>query len=341
MNKLFVDTNAFEKIGYNFSEKNLIIKTLIQNVRDKKYEYYSLSVIDGEISSHLNQRGDQEYKLISNRKWIKKYISDEKIREHCYKDLVDYNNFKINISAKKCDISSVNSEEIFKKYFKVEYPFENRKEKRKEFPDAFIVSYVNSIEISNNEEIYFVTNDKGIKNALKEEIEVFDDLNEFLAKINNASPDVINKIKDCINNKLKDIQEELLNKIELKSIDLNYENLQLDNLVIQKITDIDIISHKDKQFFVNCKCDFLILDGEFICEDYTKSYSSMDDIDFFVLNRLLISDYEFSIIVSETEEDYKIEFQEKYVFPITYELMQEISLCNYYDYDGEDEWAQD
>ena len=121
MNRLFIDTNVFENIGYNFDLKNPIIKSLIRNAKSGEYKYYSLSVIDNEIVNHITDRCSKEYNNVRKIKWIKKYLDDEKIKENCYKDLNDYNQFKKRINSLACDVSSINPEIIFEKYFKVEY----------------------------------------------------------------------------------------------------------------------------------------------------------------------------------------------------------------------------
>lgn len=169
MNKLFIDTNAFDRIGLNFDEKNPIIYLLIKNVNDKMYEYHSLSVIDNEVISHIKEKCLDAYNKLNRFKWLKKYISEDELKTNCYKDLTDYNQFKEKISAIKCDVSKINPEDIFDKYFKVEYPFA-KGDKRKEFPDAFISTYVNNLKCPTTEKIYFVSNDNTLKKSLNNNI---------------------------------------------------------------------------------------------------------------------------------------------------------------------------
>ena len=112
MNKLFVDTNAFESIGFNFDLKNPIIKALMRNAKSGEYIYYNLSVIDNEVTNHIKDRCLKEYSKVKKIKWLKSYLKDNDIKDNCFKDLTDYEKFKNNIAAISCNVSSINPEDI-------------------------------------------------------------------------------------------------------------------------------------------------------------------------------------------------------------------------------------
>ena len=110
MNKLFIDTNIFESKGFNFDQKNILIKLLIENAKNKNYEYYNLSVIDKEIISHITDRcSSRKKELFGKFKWIKNYVKEtervianlEEIKENCRKKII--NGFTLNAMAKKFD----------------------------------------------------------------------------------------------------------------------------------------------------------------------------------------------------------------------------------------------
>ena len=179
MKKLFVDTNAFEKEGYIFNDRNPVTNTIIKNVNNSEYEFCIISVIDNEIISHIKKRCDEEYQQLAKRKWLKAYISEEDLKYNCNKNLIDYEQFKNKVSAKYYDVSNIDPEIIFKKYFNIEYPFENNSKKRKEFPDAFISECINRLVQNSEDEIYFVTSDNGLKLSMDSRIMCYNDLKSF------------------------------------------------------------------------------------------------------------------------------------------------------------------
>ena len=346
MNKLFVDTNVFESMGFNFDIKNPIIAVMLKNAKDKEFEYYSLSVIDGEVLAHLNDRGLKEYNYLKKVKWLKKFLSDQEIKDNCYKDLIDYQQFKDNIAAIHCDLSKINPEKIFKKYFNLEYPFEKADKKRYEFPDAFIAEFINGVPIKDDEKIYVVTNDQGLKLSLNSNIYVYDSLELFLADINNIKPKKYKAIEKFILTNTELIQNKMYDNKNVKYNDLEDEEIDVDDIKIQNIIDIKVIGSKDDTYYVSCKCDVLKLQGCFSCLDYYNSYAP-NDCDFYAIQEyikaeeLIINNYEFIIeIVDSDNDNYLIKFQDEYDIEIDYKLIA-VADCERYNYDGEDSFTQD
>ncbi|MBR2708499.1 MAG: DUF4935 domain-containing protein [Bacilli bacterium] len=351
MNKLFIDTNAFHKIGYNFDQKNLIISTLLKNIKDGKYKYYNLSVIDNEIISHLKQRGKNNENEIKKIKWLKNYLSKEEIENNCYKDLKDYVEFKKKANAIDCGISEINPENIFNKYFKSEYPFENKKDKKSEFPDAFIAEYVNNMNIKNNDIIYFITDDIGLNKALNEKILVYEDLPSFLSETNNIDPYKFKEIEKYLKENIDTIQQNIFKKMNLQYSGLEEEKINVNKVKIQNIIDVKVIKSEKKRYYISCTCDFLILSGEFICLDYYRSYRQTDvdnayfDPVYILLNELPIDYYEFLICVEEKDGKYILRFLKKYDIRFNYKDMEKADIDNiiaenedYNHYNGEDFW---
>ena len=341
MNKLFVDTSAFQQKGLNFDIRNPIISTIIKNVENGKYEFCNLSVIDNEIISHLGKRCLEEYKSVQKRKWIKNYISDEEIKNNCYKDLTDYTNFKKRISAILCDVSIINPEKIFSKYFKIEYPFENNKDKRKEFPDAFISEYINLLSQSTDECVYFVSSDDGLRKSINEKVKCYDDLESFLSDINKVSSKIFESIEEYILNNYYLIQKNLFERFTFEIEDLNDEKLEIENIEI-KITDIKVIDKENDTYYVSCTCNSLDLFGDFIFLEPKYNLNAFGEIidfepDFLELHYLTKKNYEFIIKVNELEDNnFSLEFLDKYIIKLSNETIEDSI-----DYDAEGNWDQD
>lgn len=341
MNKLFIDTNIFEKSRFNFTDDNPVIFLLIKNIKQGEYEYYNLSIFDKEIIKHISEECSKEFLELRKRTWLFNYIDEDTMKKKCYKKLTDYEQFKKDVKAVDCDVSAVNPEDVFQKYFNVEYPFENKDDKKSEFPDAFASAYVNNIMVNNNEKTYFVTNDNGLRKSFKEEIITYNSIEEFLSEFNNVLPYQYKKIQTFIYDNIDSIAKELRKKIFLDSFLEDFE-FELDDIKINNISDINIIGMDgDNKYFVNCKCDELVLTGDFSCLDYSNSYLP-NDCDYYIVQKyvrasmLSIHNYEFMIEINVEDDSFYFSYLEHYYVTVTYKDMLEAE-CECFDYDGEDD----
>ena len=227
MNKLFIDTNIFESKGFNFDQKNILIKLLIENAKNKNYEYYNLSVIDKEIISHITDRcSSRKKEHFGKFKWIKNYVKEKDIDANCYKELIDYENFKKNIFAIDCSLEKVNPENVFKKYFEVELPFELKKEKKSEFPDAFISEYLNDLSRKDDDKIYFISNDEGLVKSLDRPIITFKNITSFFSEINGDDSEKIKQFaREVVTAKLNEISSHVLGLGEFNTVGLEDEEI--------------------------------------------------------------------------------------------------------------------
>ena len=65
---IFIDTNVFEKMGYNFDKRNDILKKYTKIVNTKRYENVIVTVIDNEIKEHINKKIEENlFKIIKQR----------------------------------------------------------------------------------------------------------------------------------------------------------------------------------------------------------------------------------------------------------------------------------
>lgn len=350
MNKLFIDTNIFESKGFNFDPRNILIKLLIDN-SNNNYEYCNLSIIDNEIISHINERCSLNKKNLNSKyKWIKEYIDERTVYENCYKDLIDYNKFKKDISAIDCYVEKVNPENVFKKYFKTELPFELKKEKKNGFPDAFISEYLNNLSRQVDDKIYFISNDEGLAKSLDKTIVVFKNIIDFFNEINSDNSEKIKQLAhDIIVAKLDKISSHILELGDFKTVGLENEEINLEEIQLSDDFNLEILESNDDELYVSCKFKKLILIGTFSCLDYENSYWPNDE-DYYVYteyckaNKIEYNDYEINLKICNDNNDYKIEYDNLYSFSIDYQKIKEYATEHFSsldDFDGEDDWAQD
>ena len=243
MNKLFIDTNIFESKGFNFDQRNILIKLLIENAKNKNYEYYNLSVIDKEIISHITDRcSSRKRELFRRFKWIKNYVKEKDIDANCYKELIDYENFKKNIFAVDCSLEKINPEKVFNKYFKVELPFELKEEKKNGFPDAFISEYLNDLSKKDDNKIYFISNDNGLVQSLDKSIIIFKNITSFFSEINSGDLEKVKQFaREIITAKLTEISSHVLGLGEFNTVGLEDEEINPESIRLSDDFNLEIL----------------------------------------------------------------------------------------------------
>ena len=92
------------------------------------------------------------------------------------------NAFMKSVGAKTIPASSIEIDKLINMYFEIQPPFENKKNKRKEFPDALALMSLESWAIEKNIKILAVSRDKGWAGfaATSKHIDVTEDLAEAI-----------------------------------------------------------------------------------------------------------------------------------------------------------------
>ena len=349
MDKLFIDTNVFESKGFNFDKRNILIKVLTDNIKDKKYEYNSLSVIDNEIISHISENCYEEEHLLNKKyKWLKNIVNEKIIHDNCYKNLLDYEQFKKDCNSIQCDVSHINAESVFKKYFAIKLPFELKK--RKEFCDGFISEYLNLlVKKMNANKIYFISNDNGLKKSLNNSIKKYSTIEEFLKEVNGMDPEKYSFIKEIIRKNIINIGTKILEYLSVDCIGIEEEEIKIDEIKLSNEFEIELMDASNNEFYVNCTFKKISLVGNFTCLDYDNSYWPNDEMNYTYKEYLESSEidynnYEVSLKIKKLKDDYTIDYNNIYHVEINYEKMKKYAsgrFSPYDDYDGEDNWSQD
>lgn len=273
---VFIDTNIFEEIGYNFDLRNKIIKQYIDLCKENKVRNVIVSVIDNEIKKHINIRIEESKRAIKKYcKWIYGLVDEKKIDNNINKNLIDYEEFKKQTKSEMIEINNINPEIVMNKYFNMKYPFEIRKPN--EFKDAFfleaVFEYVNAhLELNG---ALIVTKDNGIVKAVEEKgikrINCCSKIDEVIDTILNVSIEEKSKILKYL--KSYDFDNQIPNKITV-NIECDEEsNVVIDDYECSGVLTLNVIKVEDNKMIVSC--DILInLLGNFKCLDYDKSYYS-------------------------------------------------------------------
>ena len=238
MYNIFIDTNVFgKKDNYNFNSgmTQKIISLLSKN---EKVKVYITDMVLEELKKHIKEFIDDD-KRRPKSNYLKKYIP-KNFYENIYKKncaeinrFVEENDIEVIKTSDYCDIKDINLW-----YFNTIFPFENKVNKKDEFPDAIIVSTIEKYIINNKiHNIYIVSDDKGLCKAisqlLKSKVKIISDIKIVATEILGFNPTII----------------EIANTYFYKTISKNSIIIKLLSNDDTDILDIDeiVASHVDSQ----------------------------------------------------------------------------------------------
>lgn len=273
---VFIDTNIFEEMGFNFDLRNEIINQYVELCKENKIKNIIVSVIDKEIKKHISNKIEENRRAIKkNCKWIYDLLDKKVVEDNLNKNLIDYEKFKNETNSEIIGINNINPEIVMDKYFNMKYPFELSKPY--EFKDSFflesVFEYANShLEVNG---ILVVTKDNGITKAIKEKglkrINCCSKIDEVIDTILNIGSDERNKIFKYL--KSYDFDEQIPDKMTV-NIECDEENeIVIDDYECSGVLTLNVIKVEENKIIV--ACDMLInLLGKFKCLDIDKSYYS-------------------------------------------------------------------
>lgn len=184
------DTNIYDNTKYNFDGQ--FYKTFKELKKEKfpNLEIYINSIIYREVMAHLEEKGQENNEVIERFKkdvWnleifdeLQRVLNDiDFLREASIKEAKDkFNNF---LSLFSVDITSLKGKliyddnqnfdlgEVLDDYFNHRPPFENKNNKKNEFPDALIIQNI-SQRFKNHDNFIVVSSDNGFRKAVEQKI---------------------------------------------------------------------------------------------------------------------------------------------------------------------------
>ena len=122
-----------------------------------------------------------------------------------------FNSFIKLCRAEIIECDDINPEVVFSKYFSVELPFENREEKRREFPDAFAIEALKAFAGDSTSQVVCISGDKGFRGALENTgISRFETIEEFLDSENREwDTRVAEHVLECYSANVERIKDDI------------------------------------------------------------------------------------------------------------------------------------
>lgn len=293
---VFLDSNVFINEKYNFSGTSSL-SNLKKYIDDGMVNLYTNDIVVREVKHHIKkdirnlsaQAKNAVYKCkelmnalpSSEAEFIKNAIM--KTSERLLEAFDSY----IKNSA-DIDYSNTSLEELFSDYFNSEAPFEGRKEKKSEFPDAVIVKSIKQYWSDSEEKLYIITDDNGWNNALKNEknIIVLKNLKLFLSEVSKKQ-----KLYEKMLNIIKENEEYLKNEVKKMFLEREWELIIDDlytNIECNEITDIlcdkadiclkfDAVEHIDDDGGVIAGSGYAKTTISFECIDHSEEQYDRED----------------------------------------------------------------
>lgn len=276
---IFIDTNVFEKNGFNFDERNKILTQYKTLLKEYNYENVIISVVDNEVKKHIKKKiAENEISIKKHCKWIYDIVDKEKIQECLNKDLNDYEKFKTDTSTIYKDISDINPEKIMEKHFNVIYPFELSK--MYEFKDAFFLEAIYKYAEEHDTYMSFIviSQDNGIKKAIENQknkkIICFNSIEEYIDTTINCPHEEKMKIFDYISK--YNFNSQIIEKIKINIMDIEEGEIDIEEYCAHGIYFPKIIKNSTNKVIIVCDMNIYLI-GKFKCLDYDNSYYSNEE----------------------------------------------------------------
>ena len=223
-----IDTNIFDQCKYNYSEKGSL-KRLSRLANSGKIKIVLSDIVLGEINSHVVDKAEEVancYKKLYRT--LKKNYSESFVQsldidiaqiEHDKEVLKQkaearLQSFLDELDYSLMDCNCIDLKQIVDDYFSQTPPFEKKRDKKSEFPDAIITAEINK-RFGNGDNVAIVTNDNGLKQACGQSsnylyFSALPDLFDFMAREEKS----YNQAVIIINNQREQICTSILEMIK-------------------------------------------------------------------------------------------------------------------------------
>ncbi len=272
--KVLIDTCIYKQMQYKFKEPyNLTLDLLKQQIDINKIEILMPIIVKKEIEKHLTPNIEQINTHLKNAikeatrnyPWFIDQYYDFKLKAIIKDDTLD--TFKSFIKIFKCKViplSYLSIEKVFEDYFKDKYPFESKKNKKNEFPDACSINMIKNYLKNDLKNLLVITTDDGFKNSFPKYVKVFSSINQMLSFLNSS----LDGLKDY-NLHLRRIEttknDTLINMIQKDADNLkcniisHYNNIDFSkfkNIFIYSISNYTLIGIKKDIMYISVEANY-------------------------------------------------------------------------------------
>lgn len=248
---IFLDTTIFEQINHNYSSATF--QRLATLVKEDRIKIYITNITQREIESrikrHVETAQDNIKAALNNHRLLKniqhpsidainKGIDVKEVTKALIKQFRDWLS---EMSVTVLPTEHVSIEEIFDKYFACTPPFEAKKDKKAEFPDAFALAAVEGWCQKNSARMYVISNDGGMVAACESSrsLRPIRVLSEFIDMLTQGE-----KLAEIANKRFETHKPEIWQKVKLAAGHLNISSYEPHVQVeYSYITSVRLLKH--------------------------------------------------------------------------------------------------
>lgn len=291
--------------------------------------------MDREISSHLISNA----KELAKRIWSNYSSSDRLLEQTSHKSIKElalmmsnpcldgslinsfldtFDNFKRKFNVEIINCSSCNVSSIVDKYFSKVAPFEEKKDKKNEFPDAIAIDVI-AKKFFREESYIVLSTDKGWESAFRlfNNSNLFNNISDVISFINNKYHTTIEKLEikwifsafnECWN---AQIEKYISDGFESTGFviddifDADVNSVSVDDV---ELISVDVIEYNDHEaiIYISTKIEYsanVSYDdpNSWIKDDETKEIYYLRRVDGVDINRSEVIDFEITLDISLEE----------------------------------------
>lgn len=261
-----LDTSIFDEKGLKLESG--ILKTLEQ-FKGKPSHLVLSEIVVREVHTHLTKKAKEaRYSLLKAIRESKVHLTvndeSEKIAFDALVPEIDDNevakkrleDFGKNTGAEIIPATGrVDLDEIVKKYFEAEPPFEESGKKKSEFPDAIALMSIESWAKENNTKVLAVARDRDWKRFAEESdyIDVVEDLAEAISKFQPHSSAI-------------DFCTDIAKLLPTEKPEELYKSIQ--HYLCEQVAEIEVHAEASSQFFYEPDYVELVFESfDFVCDE--------------------------------------------------------------------------
>lgn len=218
---VFIDTQVFKAANFNYQSTRF--REVISLARTRKIFVYLTEITDKEVQAKIaediqnawrklkNIQSDRELRILKNldADFIEILFDSFDFESAKTALLTQFARFKKDAQVSIITLQDIPILEVFDKYFTQSPPFGEGK-KKSEFPDAFVISALQSWCARNNRKLYVVSGDEDMKSACE--------TNERLLSLSRLEEllDLVSKDEEQLYTLLHNLFDENVAEVEQK-----------------------------------------------------------------------------------------------------------------------------
>lgn len=245
---LFIDTQAFHQYGYDFDHH--IFKSILSLSKEKKLTVIMIDVLKKENQKRIEKNLKKSIEKIDG--YLKK-SDGMMLRNHIVLDenkIISEFQERFDAYLKKIDCINVSANEIlqeslFNMYFNCMPPFEDKANKKHEFPDAIMCLTLKKLSEDRHSNIHVISDDGGMKLfCMKhDKFHQYDSLSVFLDFMNKRNK-YYTRAKEFIFHKLNEIKGSLKSKVDNQGVEYLGDQLIDGELVDYSLENIELVDSR-------------------------------------------------------------------------------------------------